>query len=346
MLYKGILKYGALTTKVAGMTGKMLSIGDYEELANKKSVQEAVNYIKTNTAYGEVLKSVTGEIHRETLENILKYSLFNDYMKLIKYIGRDDMRFIIMAMSRYEIQILKTVIRNCIENNNTDNFLYGFPEEYENTLSFNSSKMISAKNMEDVMEALEGSPYYKVLSILFARGGKPTLFEIETNLDIYYFSTLWRVIERCFKGESKKQMEDAIGTEADILNILWIFRCKRYYNLPNEHVYALLLPVRYKLSNKTIQNLVETTDFQEFTGKLTGTKYGKMVESGSRTLYEKVMMKLITDIFRKIKNVSPYNITTVLGYMYAKELELENICSVIEGVRYSLSKEKIMEYVM
>ena len=346
-MYRGILKYGALTTKISGMAGKMLKKEDYLSLSQMKSVPEAVTYIRTKTAYGECLAGYSGELHRETLEKMLRHSLFKDFAKLKKYItNRKDKEFLNAVMCRYEIYLLETVIRGCMIEDNTTHLLYDLPEEFEDALSFDAARVVAARNMSQVVEALQGSPYEKVLSVLYTRGRTPTLFEIETNLDIFFFRKLWDLIEKQFQGKSKKYLQETIGTEADLLNVLWIYRCKKYYNLANEHVYALLLPVHYELTTQKIRAFVETKSFEECIQMVKDTKYAKLAEYQSRWLYEKALMKVLTDLFRKIRGKDPYSIVTVIGYLYQKELELENICSVIEGVRYQIGPEKIMEYVV
>ena len=65
-------------------------------------------------------------------------------------------------------------------------------------------------------------------------------FEIENELDKIYFENL----EKTVKGSSKK-LEKLIGIQADLFNILWLYRCKRYFGMEKEEY---LIPYRYRLS--------------------------------------------------------------------------------------------------
>ena len=53
-----------------------------------------------------------------------------------------------------------------------------------------------------------------------------------------------------------------------MLNLQWIYRSKKYYHMAPADIYALLSPVRYKLSTKEITELVEAVDEEEFRREL------------------------------------------------------------------------------
>lgn len=62
-------------------------------------------------------------------------------------------------------------------------------------------------------------------------------------------------------GDPGKQgirgLTKALGFKMDMLNVQWIYRCKKYYHMTSADIYALLIPVNYRLSSRTIQEMVE-----------------------------------------------------------------------------------------
>ena len=48
-----VMSYSGLTTKVRAMQAKLLSQQDYENIANLRSVPEAIEYLKGKPAYAD-----------------------------------------------------------------------------------------------------------------------------------------------------------------------------------------------------------------------------------------------------------------------------------------------------
>ena len=67
-----------------------------------------------------------------------------------------------------------------------------------------------------------------------------------------------------FKMRDLEEIIKAYGNKFDMLNLQWIYRSKKYYHMAPADIYALLSPVRYKLSTKEITELVEAVDEEEF----------------------------------------------------------------------------------
>ena len=59
-------------------------------------------------------------------------------------------------------------------------------------------------------------------------------------------------------------------------------------------------------------------------------------------LYEKVLNR----IHRLTSRRQPYSIAALNSYLYFKELEIQKIITVIEGIRYGLDADTICSYVI
>lgn len=47
------------------------------------------------------------------------------------------------------------------------------------------------------------------------------------------------------------------GSKIDLLNIQWIYRAKKYYNMKPADIYLMLIPIHYKLSTELVKDMVE-----------------------------------------------------------------------------------------
>lgn len=346
-MYGGLLKYSAIVTKLHALSGKLLTYKDFEAMSKLERVSDAVKMLQSRTLYGHEINMAADEVHRDVLEQKMRYGYMDNYMRISRYLNKNDRKFISAAMSKYETDILKKVIRNCIEGNAAGNgFLYDIPSEITKVFDFDVKKLAEADDLPDVLNVIEKSQYHKVISALMRREKSVDIFEVETNLDIYYFKNLWETAKKCYRDKKENKIAELVGNEADIFNVLWIYRCKRYYKLPAEYIYALLLPVHNKLSPEKIKRLVETESVDELKDMLSKSKYSGYFDFNNAALLEKIMRKTIIKIIGEQVKKNPYGVASVLLYLYKEELELENICSVAEGIRYGLPSEKILEYVV
>ena len=96
--------YNATVAKIMAIYGKRLTQQDYLEMMSKQSVQEAAEYLKKNTHYSELLSSIdTNTIHRGMLENLLRRSVYDTYIRItgFEHISKEEF---------YNYKILQTEI--------------------------------------------------------------------------------------------------------------------------------------------------------------------------------------------------------------------------------------------
>ena len=74
-----LLSYSGLTTKIRAMQSRLLTDDQYRELAELKSVPQAVTYLKQQPAYEAILDSLSEEaLHRGKIEQLLVNSIYQD----------------------------------------------------------------------------------------------------------------------------------------------------------------------------------------------------------------------------------------------------------------------------
>lgn len=350
MSFSGLLRYGALATKLKSMSGKLLTAAQLEDLKSKQTVTEAVGYLKYDTAYREVLEPVREEeVHRDLLEWLLHISAFEDFVKLQHFMNIADRRFLQTWLVRHEINMLKLIIRRVGTGEAFHGVIYKVPREFQAISRIDFAKMEQAHTVDDVIEALHGIPYQQVLRAAYGQetqNGETAYFDMETQLDIYYYTNLWRQIKRSLQGKNRKKMEQYVGYEADILNLLWIYRSKKYYHMPHDFIYALLIPVHGRLREKEIKRLVEAESPEELIEIAKENKYTDIFSKHDNGLYERTLLQLQLKLMKKMNGGNAYQLTAAFEYLGAKQLELDNIGSIIECIRYRIPKEEMWRYVV
>jgi len=338
-----VVKFSAINTKVRAMMGKMLSKDQYLKLLNCKDFKSTLEVLKEETSYGEILEEYNLEkIHRGDLEIILHKYYISTYNKFINYFNGEYRELIKALFLRWEIEDLKVIIRS--KN------LGLSKEEIENKLiarsTLNTIKydyLLALKNVEEVIDGLKGSIYYKSLKNLAKDTSAKGLFRIETELDFVYFTSIRRELNHLDK-ENKEVVYSIISLEADLLNLGWIYRGKTFYKIPPEELFNYTIYNWYKFSKEKLRKLCYINDIEEFKNLLEKTPYAIIYEKDEPNLIEKREREFQKKYFNKILRENKTNISIVISYLIVYRIEIRDIISIIEQKRYCNTTNECINY--
>ncbi|MFR4318901.1 MAG: V-type ATPase subunit [Eubacterium sp.] len=88
------------------------------------------------------------------------------------------------------------------------------------------------------------------------------------SLDLFFFSYIWNHQDLFVPKGEEKYFVDSIGSQADLLNLMWIFRCKNYYSVSESQIYSFLIPIYYNLDRNTIRLLLKPQTMMNFSNCL------------------------------------------------------------------------------
>lgn len=343
-----LLSYSGITTKVRAMESHLITDSQFREMAALETVSDAVEYLRRLPAYGGLFANMEGvELHRGAIEQRLILSLYEDFAKLYRFADLAQRKFLNLYFMHFEIDILKKCFRNAMGRNRLDIDLSVFREFFEKHSRLDLMKLSAATDLHEFIADLEGSVYYDFLAHLDDMD-QPTLFDYEVHLDLLYFKTIWKVMGKYLDRKEQELLARCFGSRLDLLNLQWIYRSKKYYNLQTADIYALLIPINYHLNKEQITKLAEAATLEEFYGVLKTTFYGreKYFESTDRVDLEHLTQEVLDKIYRSTSQQNPYSIATLNSYLYFKEEEIHKIITLIESIRYRVSPEEIISYVV
>lgn len=342
-----LLSYSGITTKVRAMESHLITDSQFREMAALETVSDAVEYLRHLPAYERLFENLEGvELHRGVIEQRLILSLYQDFAKLYRFANLTQRKFLDLYFMHFEIGILKKCFRNAMGRNRMDIDLSLFQEFFEKHSRLDLLKLSSAADLHEFISNLEGSIYYGLLTHL-DDVNQPTLVDYEVHLDLLYFKSLWKVMGKYLDRKEQKLLSRCFGSRLDLLNIQWIYRSKKYYNLQPADIYALLIPINYHLKKEQITRLAEAGTLEEFYTVLKSTYYGRVEnpEFTDRADLERLTQDVLNKIYRSTSQQSPYSIATLNSYLYFKEEEIHKIVTLIESIRYSVSPDEIISYV-
>ena len=336
--------YASVSAKIRAMARALLTQNDYKQLLSKNSVREIAAYLKSNTSYASVLHDVLEtDIHRSRLESLLRLSSMEEFSRLIGFTSGDNKKFLRIFIIGYEIELIKLMIRTV---NREMKLSINVSDYYEKHMTIDVDKLFAAQNFVGVIESLKDTQYEKVLSPFLKGTDYLNIFNIEMTLDVYYYKVAWSLKDKLLKGEDKALVADTLGREIDLLNLMFIIRSKRYYQTSKEYMYAFILPIRYKLTEKQIKLILEAPTVEQSMELIETTAYkGIFKNDPGRYMEEEYHRYNYHNQYKNFRQ-NPYTIGALIGYMHIKELEIRNLVMIIEGIRYNQEKEIIEKYLV
>jgi V/A-type H+-transporting ATPase subunit C len=345
MLFSAI-KYGAMSGKTRAMAGKFLKPSDYQGIVQKKSVSEVAAYLKYNTGYSAVLADINeAEIRRGELENILKLQYINDYEKLMRFSSGSQKDFISLLYLKMEIESIKLLLRIFEAGNAHPSLLEESLPFLTRYVDLDIQKLALSRNLEEFIAGLSGTDYAEAMRPYVSMDQDTRLFHLEMALDLYYLRKVLDMSTGLLRGSDRQIAMELNGIEIDVFNIFWIYRIKRYYSFDKELIYTYIIPYWYRIKRADIDGLISAKDTDEFCRVLARTPYAGFFADEEPGAFERRYNDFLYEIHRKRFIQQPFSVACIISYLKLKEFELNNIVSIIEGIRYSFPPEEIGKFI-
>ena len=330
-----------ILAKTRAMYGNCLKAQNFADLLACHSVGEIAAYLKQNTSYATVLQDINeSTIHRGHLESLLRRKLFNDYASLSRYdftVGAHVSDYLIQ---QGEIQQIERCLR-LMSAGRADEIIFSIPLFFASRFRFDYRKMSRAKTYDQLLESLEGTPYYKILSLYRPEeNGRIRLTEIENALYRRLVETLYAIIDGT-KGELHKQLISLCGSQVEAQNVSRIIRMKAYFGASPDVIRANLLPWGRSIPRRVMDDMLEAGSPQEVLDIYYATTAGRQIPEEQRAFSHDLYHRAPYFNARHYIHFSSYAMVVMISYVIITEVELDDIINIIEGVRYGLTPEEI-----
>lgn len=316
------IKYSNINAKLKGMYSKSLRKEDFEDLLKQNTIKDVIIILKSKM---KALENLNIDAKRIEIESNLDNIIINDIQKIYKYLEGTTKEIFNAYILKYKIKLLKIIWKDIQIGNSEEKI-----QEHNIWIGF-FADMINISNVKTKEEFLENIKNEKIKNIF--KNSMDT-FELESRLYKFYLENLYQKI----KGKSKA-LENEISTEIDFINILSIYRCKKYYGFYNKNYFIEYGKI---LKKEIIQKIELTNSIQGIDEILKETKYVKIVKNDIERDFRTYMYKRYKKYFRE----NTFDISLIISYFYIQEMELSNIIGIIEGIRYKLDKEEIRKKIV
>lgn len=340
------LSANAILAKSRAMYSNMLTTENYNDLANCRTINEAANYLKTHTAYNNAFVAVPNvKISRARLEAVLKKYMLSQIASLCSFekaIGQELYEIIIR---KNDIDCILTCA-DYLDSQNIGEYMLYIPDFFKEHSEIDTLPLERAASFTDLASALKGTRYFELIKKMLKGPRKPSVQVLENALYDYMYQEATEIIDEKFNGKQREELLSFFKMRSDVKTIESIYRMKKYFKKGAE-----ITSSHYFNSHTTaftpqeIDALVHAKNSDEVLELVDKSKYGRFLPAGDGVIERKTAVMQLR-INEKNLRFSTYPEVVFLHFICILENEMFNLIHIIEGIRYALTPDEILKYLI
>ena len=347
----------SLTAKCHAMLGRLLTDDDYNKLLTLGSLRDIASYLSGHAVYAEYFSDTSAaRMPRRRLEQSVRRALISDYLKLYTFLTGDEKKYIALSMSKFELETLLGIWRsiNHRDAGNAESYsaetmavftdnINIFKHYYENTNLVDIALLAAALENADrdmFAEAIAESKYAHIFENHMNSEVADDFTQLEVFLYNRYYLDLYSSAAK-FSGVTCESLEYVVQVQADLTNLSRISRMIHNFNAPAERVIPMLMPLRGRIRDEDMQILMTLTDKKDFYDRLEETYYGKKQSFYGYVTFSEYLTQYLYRYYRSRIWRNDTGFFIAICYLYLKNVEINNIIYLVEGIRYNMPPDQI-----
>jgi V/A-type H+/Na+-transporting ATPase subunit C len=334
----GATRYAYTATRVRAKRAKLLPKEMYPKMLNM-SVTEIARLLQESEYKREIDELATRYAGIDLIEMALNANLANTYRTLIKISQAGAREVVVAYLRRYDTENIKTILRGKISQAPQQAVEEALVPAGQ--LPVDMLRRMILGDLQEAVAALEGTPYFDRVKEI---GSKP-LHTVEDSLDRLYYQDLIKATQGT--DIPVVLVNRLVRMEIDVQNLDSLLRLKRDEADPAailEHV----MPGGYEISRGDLSRLASLS-WNELVAALEKYSYYESIRERLAAVREgETLRDVETALFKRLSDQAftfsaayPLSVLPIMGYIFSKRIEVENIRMIVRGKTAGLSDEVI-----
>lgn len=338
----------AVTAKVRAMYGRRISDEQYDELMKRRSVSEIAGYLKSNTHFSAALANINeSNIHRGQLEDVLRREVFNSYSRLYRYTNvRGENLFHYVIMEEEIGEILRMV--QLLNAGNPQDYIVELPGYLIQGADIPLVELAKVRDFDSLLAVLGDTPYAGIMKRF--RPAEPSgmidYAACEHEFYSFYFDRMFQMLNKNYTGTTRRELGELLTMRIELLNLSTITRAKFFFRSSPDEIRKWIFPYRYKLTKRILSDLIEADGVDQLRKVFKETTIGRKLENHEFTYIENYTDRLKYYISRHYMYFSTNASVSFYAFVLLSQIELNNLISIIEGIRYQISFQEIKKLII
>jgi V/A-type H+/Na+-transporting ATPase subunit C len=347
------LRYASSNARMRGMRARLLSDDIWREMVVAEGLPATLNLLKT-TGYGSLVTDVEqgGAFTLERLERRLLGQAAANCRHAMALTTGSVRALILVWWQHFELENLKALFRG-LEQKMEPDTVRGFlvPLGEHSTLPWDA--LLHEHSVTSLVDRLSRTHYINPLRNAFPIYQREhTLAALEVALDVRYYRDLAAAIKH-LGGAEREEARRVLGILLDILNILWAFRYRVYYQLSPEEIVNYTLWQTLRTNMRVIRDIALGADPREILMRLWGESTIDLSLLRDFGPLPQMMPRLELTLYRHWRHLAerelagyPFKLGALLGYLVIQELEIRDLVTLLEGKGMAWDSERIAQHLI
>lgn len=332
----------AILAKARSMYSHRLTEQNYEELLKRRSVNDLVSYLKSDTVYSDILNDLKeSNVHRGQLEELLNKETFLRLDRLMRYASKKELKFYRLGVVEIEMELLLTKVR-MLDSDAYTGYEMEIPDYLSKYASYPLYGLLSVNDYSSLLSLVRGTKYYEALLTYQPMDDKPidsNMLELEFKR--IYYKEYVDTVNKLFKGKKRKDLLTMINTSIELQNITKIYRLKKYFNAKPEQIRETLFLEYSRIPKSVMDDLIESKDASDLLKKLSSSSYKLYVDDNEFVYIEYYTEKIKYNLAKRYMRFSTDSALVFMTYKIVYQVEIDNLKHIIEGLRYGETASQI-----
>lgn len=333
----------AVIAKARAVCGHALTPEDYTLLSARENVADVCAYLKQTERYGKALSSVNPQtVHRGQLEAILRKSAFDIFERFHTFDHSESKVFFGYIVMQLEIEQILSALQS-VASGVSMSYIAALPVFLTDRAQVDLAALGLAKSFFEASVILHGTVYEKSVCPALAEAastGRLDICKIERRLYTEYYMRMLKTVEKDYKGSEKKDLKRLILSMIDMRNVVTLYRYTLFGTGANGARDALI-PFKRRLSDETIERLAAERDISAIAAELDKIGYGLHSQEIPATV-ELLTDRISLGRLKKTLRLSQSSSVVYFAFMELIGIEIKNIMTIIEGIRYGMDGGAIL----
>lgn len=336
--------YISIVTKIRAMQKNLLKDSDYENLSLFNSLIELLEFLKSHPNYGPHFSNFNPSVvHRSEIERRLYQAFNQEFTKIYKFSNLETRKF----LKAYCFSMLTLFIKNALHTQYRNmpvevdlRYLYNFFEHYTD---INPTKLHDAKSIPELLDRLKDTQLYEGMKSIYETTGNQMIY-FETYLDSYFFSKMWKLKFKLTHEKDICYIKKIYGTTIDLVNIMTIYRSKKYYNLQDSNITPFLLPINYNLTKDDINSMIHADDIKGCIEAINKTKYALLTPNLDKRSIDSCANEILSNLQKRMGRGNINSFANIGSYFFFKRQEILSLITITESLKYNIGPKEIKKY--
>lgn len=337
--------YAYVTARVRAKKSLLLPSEEYPKLLAREG-SEVARALQEGQYKAEIDELAARYRGAELVERATRLNLGRTYTQIQGFATGELALMIALYLGRYDVYNIKTLIRGKFAKADAEEILSETIPA--GGLAPRLPELARLERIEDVVDALRGSPWHKVLQPLVEGRQLSNLIELENSLDKAYYRTLLDSIPA--SGRANQAFRQWIRNEIDVTNAKTLFRL-RFARIQEWEPY--FLDGGAEVTRETAQRIVRGTDdevLQEIQSLSVDPSVvdatRQSLASGTVDAVATALDKELTRDAHDFSHRAPLSVLPVVDFILRKKVEADNLRALAYGKQTGMTQREIEELLL